>query len=52
MMDHRSLYGYGEEFGCHGDRWASPIGLSQREEAAMIARAVARHWLAVHGGGA
>ena len=33
---------HGYEFGCHGDRWASPIGLSEREEAAMIARAVAR----------
>ena len=33
---------HGYEFGCHGDRWMSPIGLSEREEAAMIARAVAR----------
>ena len=29
---------HGYEFGCHGDRWASPIGLSEREEAAMICR--------------
>ena len=33
---------HGYEFGCHGDRWASPIGLSEREEATMIARAVGR----------
>ena len=33
---------HGYEFGCHGDRWASPVGLSEHEEAAMIARAVAR----------
>ena len=33
---------HGYEFGCHGDRWKSPIGLSEREEAETIARAVAR----------
>ena len=33
---------HGYEFGCHGDRWMSPAGLSEREEAAMIARAVGR----------
>ena len=33
---------HGYEFGCHGDRWMSPVGLSEHEEAAMIARAVAR----------
>ena len=33
---------HGYEFGCHGDRWASPVGLSEHEEAATIARAVAR----------
>ena len=33
---------HGYEFGCHGDRWASPVGLSEHKEAATIARAVAR----------
>ncbi len=32
----------GDEIACHGERWASPIGLSEREERQMIARAVAR----------
>ena len=33
---------HGYEIGCHGDRWASPRGLSEGEEAVMIARAVER----------
>ena len=32
----------GDEIACHGERWASPLGLSEAEERAMIGRAVAR----------
>lgn len=32
----------GFEFACHGERWRSPIGLSEQDEREMIARAVAK----------